>query len=91
MPTEMRAQFAVTSWAETPFDDDGGGEAKLTEALVGKSCTGDIEGTSTTRWLMAYAPDQSATFVGLERIQAVVAAWCSSTSENSRTEPPAPR
>jgi hypothetical protein len=45
---------------------------KLTDARVTKTYTGDIEGTSITRWLMAYAGDGSATFVGLERIDATI-------------------
>jgi hypothetical protein len=68
MPDQIRARFEVTSWDETPFDERTG-VAKLTEALVEKSYTGDIEATSTTKWLMAYAPDKTATFVGLERIR----------------------
>jgi len=40
----------------------------MTQSLVEKSYYGDIEGKSTTQWLMAYAEDGSATFVGLERI-----------------------
>jgi hypothetical protein len=72
MPDQIRAQFEVTSWDETPFDE-GTGVAKLTEALVAKKYTGDIEGTSSTKWLMAYAPDKTATFVGLERIKGTVA------------------
>jgi hypothetical protein len=72
MPDQIRAQFEVTSWDETPFDEETG-VAKLTEALVAKKYTGDIEGTSSTKWLMAYAPDKTATFVGLERIKGTVA------------------
>ena len=72
MPDQIRAQFEVTSWAETPFDE-GTGVAKLTEALVEKSYTGDVEATSTTKWLMAYAPDKTATFIGLERIRGTFA------------------
>ena len=72
MPDQIRAQFEVTSWDETPFDQ-GTGVAKLTEALVAKKYTGDVEGTSTTKWLMVYAPDNTATFVGLERIKGTVA------------------
>lgn len=72
MPDQIRAQFEVTSWDETPFDQ-GTGVAKLTEALVAKNYTGDVEGTSTTKWLMVYAPDNTATFVGLERIRGTVA------------------
>jgi Protein of unknown function (DUF3224) len=71
MSTQIHAQFQITSWDETPFDD-GTGVARLTEALVAKTYTGDIEGTSTTKWLMAYAPDKTAAFVGLERIKGMV-------------------
>jgi hypothetical protein len=72
MSEQIRAQFEVTSWDESPFDERTG-VAKLTEALVEKSYTGDVEATSTTKWLMAYAPDKSATFIGLERIRGTVA------------------
>jgi hypothetical protein len=72
MATEIKAEFQITSWEETPFDA-GTGVAKLTEALVSKAYTGDIEATSTTKWLMAYAPDQTATFIGLERIKGTIA------------------
>jgi hypothetical protein len=71
MPAQIHAHFEITSWDETPFDD-GTGVARLTEALVGKKYTGDVEGTSTTKWLMAYAPDKTAAFVGLERIKGSV-------------------
>jgi hypothetical protein len=72
MSDEIHAQFEVTSWDETPFDE-GTGVAKLTEALVEKSYTGDVEATSTTKWLMAYAPDKTAAFIGLERIRGTFA------------------
>jgi Protein of unknown function (DUF3224) len=72
MPEQIRAQFEVTSWDETPFDERTG-VAKLTEALVEKSYTGDVEATSTTKWLMAYAPDKTATFIGFERIRGTFA------------------
>lgn len=72
MTHQVKAEFQVTSWEETPFDQ-GTGVAKLTEALVGKEYSGDIEATSTTKWLMAYAPDQTATFIGLERIRGTIA------------------
>ena len=67
MSRHIEARFEVASWDETPFE--GGDEAaKLTEALVSKRYNGDIEGTSTTKWLMAYSPDKSALFVGIEHI-----------------------
>jgi hypothetical protein len=71
MPATVKATFEVTGWDETPFDD-GVGVSRLTEALVSKKYSGDVEGTSTTKWLMAYAPDKTATYVGIERIQGTV-------------------
>ena len=37
-----------------------------------RNTPGDIDGTSTTKWLMAYAPDKTATFVGIEQIKGTV-------------------
>jgi hypothetical protein len=71
MSKRIEAEFEVTGWEETPFDDRVG-VSKLTEALVEKRYSGGIDGTSTTKWLMAYAPDDTATFVGVERIRGVV-------------------
>jgi hypothetical protein len=71
MSRHIEARFEVASWDETPFD--GGDDAtKLTEALVSKRYDGDIKGTSTTKWLMAYAPDESALFVGIEHITGTI-------------------
>lgn len=67
----LEATFEVTDWDEKPFDD-GVGVSKLTEALVSRKYTGSITGTSTTKWLMAYAPDKTATYVGIERINGTV-------------------
>lgn len=71
MTTRIEARFEIANWDETPFDD-GVGVSKLTEALVAKNYSGDIDGTSTTKWLMAYAPDKTATYVGIERIKGTV-------------------
>ncbi|HWE65081.1 MAG TPA: DUF3224 domain-containing protein [Acidimicrobiales bacterium] len=67
MDIDISASFDVKSWDETPFDEEAG-LPKVTRAVVTKSYAGDIDGTSTTQWLMSYAADGSATFVGLERI-----------------------
>jgi len=68
MQTRLSAKFDVKSWDETPFEDKDPGLSKMTRALVMKEYSGDIEGSSTTQWLMAYVEDGSARFVGLERI-----------------------
>jgi hypothetical protein len=71
MSRHIEARFEVASWDETPFED-GNDATKLTEALVSKRYEGDIKGTSTTKWLMAYAPDKSALFVGIEHITGTI-------------------
>ena len=70
MSTRIEARFEIAKWDETPLDDTE--SPKLTEALVSKKYSGDIDGTSTTKWLMAYAPDKTATYVGIERIDGTV-------------------
>jgi Protein of unknown function (DUF3224) len=72
MSDQIAATFEVKSWDETPIDE-AEGAAKLTQAAVTKRYSGDIEGDSHTTWLMAYEPDDTATFVGLERITGTVA------------------
>ncbi len=63
----MAAVFEVTSWRETPLDE-GTDLPRMTSATVSKTYAGDIEATSVTTWLMSYADDGSAAFVGLERV-----------------------
>jgi hypothetical protein len=72
MSRHIEARFEIASWDETPFED-GDESTKLTEALVSKRYEGDIKGTSTTKWLMAYSPDKSALFVGIEHITGTIA------------------
>jgi hypothetical protein len=69
--TEIRATFDIKTWEEVHFDE-GAGVAKLTRASVEKAYSGGITGTSVTEWLMAYEPDESASFVGIERIKGTV-------------------
>ena len=71
MSRHIEARFQIGSWDETPFED-GNEATKLTEALVSKRYEGDIKGTSTTKWLLAYAPDKSALYVGVEHITGTI-------------------
>jgi len=71
MSRHIEATFEIGSWDETPFSDGDEG-TKLTEALVAKRYDGDIKGTSTTKWLLAYAPDKSALYVGVEHLTGTV-------------------
>ena len=64
---DLTATFDVEAWDETPFDE-GAEAAKLTQADVTKRYHGDIDATSETKWVMAYADADHATFVGVERI-----------------------
>jgi len=64
---DLKATFDVESWEEQPFAE-APSTAKLTQATVTKKYDGDVTGTSDTVWLMAYADEQTATFVGIERI-----------------------
>ena len=71
MSRHIEATFEIGSWDETPFED-GDESTRLTEALVTKRYDGDITGTSTTKWLLSYAPDRSALFVGIEHITGTI-------------------
>jgi hypothetical protein len=71
MSRHIEATFEIGSWDETPFED-GDEATRLTEALVAKRYDGDIKGTSMTKWLLAYAPDKSALFVGIEHITGTI-------------------
>lgn len=71
MSSQINATFEIKGWDEQPFDE-AVGVAKLTRATVAKEYSGDVEGTSATEWLMAYHPDRSAEFVGLERIKGTI-------------------
>jgi len=67
MSTKAHSTFAIKSWDEKPYDefDDG---RKLTKAHVNFTYSGDMLGEGTIEYVMAYAPDGSAQFVGMERI-----------------------
>jgi hypothetical protein len=65
--TTANATFQVTGWDEQTFVElDGGG--KLTQASVQQAISGDIEGSSDVRWLMAYTADDRAEFVGVQTV-----------------------
>jgi hypothetical protein len=65
----INATFEVTDWQEAEFDASDA-VAKLTKATVTKTYSGGLEGTSVTEWVMAYADDGTAAFVGIERFRA---------------------
>ena len=67
MGTRATGTFTIDNWDENPILETEGG-SKITKAKVSRSFEGDLEGEGTVEWLMAYDKDDTATFVGLERI-----------------------
>jgi len=64
--TVANATFTVQGWDEQTFEERDPG--KLTIASVQQAVTGDIEGTSDVRWVMAYTADDAAEFVGVQSV-----------------------
>lgn len=62
----LQATFEISGWDENPVQEWDGG--KLTRASVTKRYSGDIEGEAVLEYLLAYGPDGTASFVGLERV-----------------------
>ena len=67
MTTQATGTFRVQSWEESPYTELDEGR-KLTRASVKQAFSGDIEGDGAVEWLMCYRPDETADFVGLQRI-----------------------
>ena len=84
-------RFAIKSWDEKPYGE-ATGSAKTTRASVAKVYHGEIEGEGALEYLMAYAQDGSASFVGMERVVGRlgtgVGASFSGTSGRSRAVSP---
>jgi len=64
---KAHGSFQVTGWDEAPFATLPSG-GKLTKASVTGTFTGELAGEATIEWLMAYADDEHATFVGVQRV-----------------------
>jgi hypothetical protein len=57
----------IEDWDETTITEiEAGG--KLTQASVKQSFAGDLEGDGSVDWLMCYRSDQTAEFVGMQRV-----------------------
>jgi len=69
--TTANATFQVTGWDEKPYAEHGG-SGKLTLAEVTQEISGDIEGSSDVRWLMAYTAADRAEFVGIQVVTGTV-------------------
>ena len=65
---DATATFGIDGWDEQPtFEGEDG--RKITRATVTKGYHGDLEATGAMEYVMAYAPDGTATFVGIERVE----------------------
>jgi Protein of unknown function (DUF3224) len=60
--TKAKVTVSIENWDEQPCGD------KLTRASVAQALSGDIEGEAAVEWLMCYRPDETAEFVGLQRV-----------------------
>jgi Protein of unknown function (DUF3224) len=67
MTLHATSAFTITGWEPTTIDDRDG--VSLTRTKVIKTFTGDLEGASVAELLMAGAPNDSAAYVGFERIE----------------------
>jgi Protein of unknown function (DUF3224) len=67
MASHAESSFKIESWNEDPYSEDEG-SAKLTRASVKQRFEGDIGGEGEVEWLMCYRPDETADFVGLQRV-----------------------
>ena len=71
MPINGTSTFQTTGWNEETTRDFGDG-AKLTRAVVTQQYTGDIEGTSTVEYQMAYGRHGAVRFLGLETLNGAI-------------------
>lgn len=67
MSTRATASFEITAWEQTDYDEPAEGP-KLSRATVRKTFRGDIEGESRAELLLCQVDDNSAGYVGMERI-----------------------
>lgn len=67
--THLSGEFHINGWDEKPLEEHADGR-KLTRATVKRTFAGELKGESETEYLMSYAADQTARFVGMERITA---------------------
>lgn len=74
MSTFANATFTIESWDEQPLHE-AAGNPKMTRVTAKVSYKGDIEGKGTIEYLMIYRDDNSATFIGLERVQGGISGY----------------
>jgi hypothetical protein len=70
--TRMTGAFKTMQWEEKPYDA-AAGQPPLMHAAATHELTGDIEGEVSITYLMGYATNGMARFVGLARVTGRVA------------------
>jgi hypothetical protein len=65
--TQLTGAFKVMGWDERLYDSVPG-HPKLTHADVTYELSGGIDGEASVNFLMAYRPDDAASYVGLIRV-----------------------
>lgn len=65
--THLSGEFRIEGWEEKPLEEHADGR-KLTRASVKRSFAGELKGESQTEYLMSYRADETASFVGMERL-----------------------
>lgn len=66
MDQTAKGIFEISAWDEKTVAELGPG-AKLSEARVTQKFSGDLGGDGTVTWLMCYASEKYARFVGMQR------------------------
>lgn len=64
---QVEATFGIDQWDEAPTWT--GGDRKITRATVVKAYHGALEAVGTMEYVMAYAPDGTARYTGIERVE----------------------
>src|SRR5712692_161989 len=67
MRESAKGTFEIASWDEKTIAELGPG-AKLSEAKVTQKFSGGLGGDGSVIWLMCYANEKSARFVGMQRV-----------------------
>src|SRR5713101_6367918 len=67
MQKNAKGTFEIGEWDERTTVQLGPG-AKLTEAKVTQKFSGDLGGDGTVTWMMCYASEKFARFVGMQRV-----------------------
>ncbi len=68
MPTTATAEFAITAWEPTPYDEDVPGP-KMTRTVVKKTFTGALTGSSVAELLTCESESGSAGYLAMERVE----------------------